>query len=214
MQLLAKEEHNILKFKCKNCGYCCDHTLIELYPFDIKALCERKNISTKEFHQSHAVVRPDDHGIPKCVLINKPSCHFKENNLCTVYSSRPVRCRLYPLGRIFGEEQLLYVVSEYKCVGFDTGKKRPIVQFLEEQGVTPFNKLVKDWTDFLRKMQEKELKNDPVLQTIFRKVFYDFDDLLIKKYRERLRKEETTEDFMGNLYEIFQMLMERAPGKQ
>jgi len=44
-------------------------------------------------------------------------------------------------------------------------------------------------------------------KVIFRKVFYDFDDGLIKKYRDSLRKEENVTDFMENLYEVFEELV-------
>jgi adenosine deaminase len=51
----------------------------------------------------------------------------------------------------------------------------------------------------------KLIKQKP-FQVIFKKIFYDFDDKLIKQYREKLRKENNLKDFMDSLYEIFNFI--------
>ena len=43
---------------------------------------------------------------------------------------------------------------------------------------------------------------------VFQKAFYDFDDPFIKSQREKLRKEWSLENFMENLYDIFEMMKE------
>ena len=109
MQLQAKGLHNILKFKCKHCGNCCDTTIIQLYPFDIKNICDAKNISTKEFHRQHSIFQLDEDKIPRCFLKNRPRCPFKDNG-CTIYDKRPIRCRLYPLGRVYQDNEIIHVI--------------------------------------------------------------------------------------------------------
>ena len=200
MQLQAKELHHQLKFKCKQCGHCCDYTIIQLYPFDIKNICDKLNISTKEFHQQHSIFKLDEDKIPRCILNNRPNCPFKDKG-CTIYKSRPIRCRLYPLGRIFQDDEIIHVISEKTSPGFDTGKKQTIQEWLDQQHVTEFDLLTKKWNQFL--IQQKDQEKSQFYPVIFRKVFYDFDDPLIKTHREQ---EDSLEQFMNNLYGIFEML--------
>lgn len=202
MPLQAKEPHHQLKFKCKKCGYCCDHTFIQLYPFDVKNICGQLDITTKEFHQKYSLFKSIE-GIPRCFLRNRLKCPFKENSQCTIYNFRPVRCRLFPLGRVFQENETIFVLPEEKCVGFETGKKQTIAEWLEQQEVTKSDPLTERWNKFLIKLKDDSILHEKTFPITFKKVFYDFDDEFIKKQREKLRKEYSSEDFMENLSEIF-----------
>lgn len=206
MQLKVKELHNKFNFKCKRCGFCCDNTIITLYPFDIKNIRDALNISTQEFHKQYSIFKLDKDNILRCILRNRPKCPFNENNNCKIYESRPIRCRLFPAGRIFENNEVLYVLPEQKCIGFETGKKQTIKEWLDNENVTEYDELTGQWNNIIIKLKSNNLIKEKMFQIIFRKIFYDFDDNLIKKYREKLRKENTINDFMDNLYEIFDFL--------
>tara|TARA_Y100000310_G_C20652122_1_gene800000 strand:- start:183 stop:800 length:618 start_codon:yes stop_codon:yes gene_type:complete len=203
MQLQAKELHNVLKFKCKQCGKCCDTTIIHLYPFDIKNICEAKSLTTKQFHQQHSIFKLDEDKIPRCILKNRPKCPFKDNG-CTIYDKRPIRCRLYPLGRVYQDNEIIHVISEKISPGFNTGHKQTIAEWLEQQQITKFDPLTKKWNDFIISLKDQE--KSKFFPIIFRKVFYDFDDPMIKEYR---KEENSLEEFMDNLYRIFEMLIKK-----
>jgi Fe-S-cluster containining protein len=175
MVLKAKELHQKLKFKCKQCGKCCDETIIQLAPYDIKNICNILKITIKEFHEKYSMFRPFDE-IPRCYLRNRPKCPFKENNQCTIYLSRPLRCRLFPLGRVYENNEVMIVLPEEKCMGFNTRKKQRISEWFEEQLVNQLNEESLNWNNFLI-----ELKEDPVIKNkefkeMFKKIFYGFDD--------------------------------------
>ncbi len=127
MKLIVKQLYNKFKFKCKRCGFCCDNTIIQLYPFDIKNICNNLNITTAELHKNHSVFKLDKNNILRCILKNRPKCPFNDNSNCKIYESRPIRCRLFPLGRVFQNNEILYVLPAKKCIGFDTGKKQTIL---------------------------------------------------------------------------------------
>ena len=179
MVLQAKELHHKFKFKCKQCGKCCDSTIIQLAPYDIKNICMALKITTKDFHEKYSMFRPFDQ-IPRCYLRNRPRCPFKKNNQCTIYLSRPLRCRLFPLGRVYPDdptESSFIVLPEEKCVGFNTGKKQRISEWLESQSVFQLDKNSEKWNNFLIR-----LKDDPVIKKedfkeMFKKTFYGFDNL-------------------------------------
>jgi len=201
-QLQVKELHNVLKFKCKKCGKCCDSTFIQLYPFDIKNICKKLNIKTKELNQKYLLLNEIE-GIPRTFIKNRPTCPFKEDNQCTIYENRPIRCKLFPLGRVFKEKKILHVLPEEKCVGFQTGKKQTVSGWLKNEEILEFEELTKNWNHFIINLKDNPILKEPMFKIIFQKAFYDFDDPFIKSQREKLRKEKGLEEFMENLYDIF-----------
>ena len=209
MQLQAKELHHVLRFKCKNCGSCCKNTMIVLYPFDIKNICAHLNLTSTKFHQQYSIFSLDETKIERCLLRNRPDCPFRADRQCQIYPSRPIRCRLYPIGRYFEEDKITYIIAEQNCLGFESGKKQTIAEWLKQQEITQFDKLTKDWNNFLIRLKENEQRDNKMFKVIFRKVFYDFDDPLIQKYRQQMRPETSLEEFMDNLYEIFGMMIEQ-----
>ena len=72
-----------------------------LYPFDIKNICAHLTLTSTEFHQQYSVFSLDETQLERCLLRNRPDCPFRANRQCQIYPSRPIRCRLYPLGRYF-----------------------------------------------------------------------------------------------------------------
>jgi Fe-S-cluster containining protein len=179
MALQAKELHQKLKFKCKQCGKCCDSTIIQLAPYDIKNICSALKINTKEFHEKYSMFRPFDE-IPRCYLRNRPKCPFKVDNNCTIYLSRPLRCRLFPLGRVYPDdptEDPFIVLPEEKCIGFDTGKKQRISEWLEEQLVFDLDKESSEWNKFLIKLKDNPIIKKEGFKEMFKETFYNFDNV-------------------------------------
>jgi|GEM_PF-3363325 len=97
-------------FTCKRTDVCCknfsskDRILIE--PYDVLRLSRRLRISTRKFMREYADLTLDHHThFPVALLKYKGGstrnkCHFLRSYGCSVYEDRPLRCRLYPLGRI------------------------------------------------------------------------------------------------------------------
>ncbi|PIZ51172.1 hypothetical protein COY27_04535 [Candidatus Woesearchaeota archaeon CG_4_10_14_0_2_um_filter_33_13] len=188
--LNAKEPHHILKFKCKQCGHCCDSTYIQLAPFDIKNICDTLDISTQKFHEKYSMFNSSDN-IPRCYLRNRPRCPFKENKLCTIYNNRPLRCRLFPLGRVYPEdlnESSFLILPEEKCIGFDTGKKIKISEFLEQQNVNSLDKLSEEWNHFLITLKDNPTIEKQEFKQSFKETFYGFEnkDASLKEFMEEL----------------------------
>ena len=190
----AKELHNKFKFKCKRAAYCCDRPMISITPFDIKVICNRLEILTQEFHQRYSFFTVDEFGIPRCFIQNKPHCPFKIDNTCTIYTSRPLRCRLYPVGRVFEGEDIFYVVSEVHCPGFESDKKLSIGEWLEDQGVHEYDDVAIAWNRFLIKLKDQPLTEEQGKQ--FKEIFYYFNPVQ-QDHDQNLVK------FMNSLYEQY-----------
>ena len=186
-QFQEKQPHNKFKFKCvKGCDLCCKMNDIALYPFDIMELCNLLNLTTKEFHQKYTRFEFDSESrVLRCYLITTPKCVFFDNSsACTVYDARPVRCRIFPVARIFSRDgSVKYYLPKEKCQGFfDTGMKHSIQEWLNQPGVADKDALIKQWTSFINELKNNESLplTDKFFIMFFKKIFYDFDNDLAK----------------------------------
>ena len=64
---------------CAKCGKCCESPIF--LPEDRERICKHLNIS-KTYFEKH--------------LAGRKPCPFLENNICKIYSLRPIVCRIYP----------------------------------------------------------------------------------------------------------------------
>jgi hypothetical protein len=198
-ELVIKQAYNKFKFECKQCALCCRSSRIILYPFDIMRLCSELGIKTSEFLKKYAYLQPDKDDILRCFLKTNPICLFNSDNGCSVYEARPVRCRTFPVGRIFEEDKILYTLPKIKgCLGFKSNKKQTIQEYLESQNVN--EKLEKQWSLFILKLKKSDIKlRDDFFLTLFTKIFYDFDNEIIEKFKIKGPVEEK----MNLLYQAF-----------
>ena len=205
MELKAKEAYHKFKFKCTQCGQCCDKTMVSLYPFDIKTICDHLGITSAEFHEKYSAFALDQEGIVRCFLRNRPRCPFKsQENKCSIYDHRPVRCRLYPLGRYFTEDKMMYLITNDPSPGFNSNKRQSIAEWLTMQGVDQYDSLVLRWNQFLIALKDNPLRYEEEFQNIFKDTFYKFSDSL--KENDEQRDIEYLIQFMERLYEEFKEL--------
>jgi Fe-S-cluster containining protein len=182
-----KQLYNKFKFKCvKGCDSCCKMNDVALYPFDIMVLCNHLSISTSEFHSHYSYFEFDSTSkILRCYLNTTPRCvFFDTKKACIVYDARPVRCRIFPVARVFNRDGLvLHYLPKRKCPGFfDTGQKFSIEEWISQPSLVEKQELIKHWTNFIN-----ELKNstslpltDEFFIMFFKKIFYDFDNNISK----------------------------------
>ncbi len=120
-----------LKFRCTGCGNCCKDPLLPLTPDDVRRISARTGDGAKD------IVRwADRHGIDmddepeafatlrqgKRVMVLRHSggaCRYLgEDNRCSIYSSRPLGCRVYPFDPEFtkqGKLRRLKIVEATEC---------------------------------------------------------------------------------------------------
>ena len=78
------------------------------------------------------------------------------------------------------KDEIIYVLPEDKCQGFDTGKKQTIAEWIENENVNESDELTSKWNSFLIKLKDSETIKKKHFPIIFKKVFYDFDDEFVK----------------------------------
>lgn len=109
-------------FICFKCGTCCYHRYIELNNFETSQLARYCHLSRSELCEQFL------HPGPRPWIKNKPdgSCLFLHPSGCSIYPARPLVCRLYPLGLLFGprgEERWGLLPLHPDCPGLITADK-------------------------------------------------------------------------------------------
>jgi len=197
---VVKELHNRFAFKCQKCSNCCSMTKLLIYPFDIINLCEKLRITSEEFHKKYTYFVFDDNGIARCMLRTNPACAFNDK-VCTVYEARPLRCMMFPVGRMYKGGKAVYMLPDAGCAGFRSGKKQSIEQWIREipQELHTFSA---QWSKFLSRLKKSGLPlKDKLFAMFFIKIFYDFDNELV--YREVPQfRELSTKEKMQAMYEL------------
>jgi len=100
-----------LPLTCSRAGACCFGNLVLINPWELVYLAREKKITPREFRDlycEYGGIRLRFNG--KAGWKGKQACsQYKDNLGCSVYSARPLACRLYPLGRQIQSEAVQYI---------------------------------------------------------------------------------------------------------
>lgn len=129
---------------------CCAELTLPLTPYDVRRLTEMLEISSEAFINTYTEKRTfPDTGFPLLMLKMNDGpgeyCPFVSMFGCAVYENRPGACRFFPLGRVtsIGEggavKERFVVVHDDHCCGFDEGETWTPRQWIENQGLLPYN---------------------------------------------------------------------------
>lgn len=90
-------------FKCNDCGFCCKGEKgiqVNLTVGDIYRICEFLMITVEEFFDKYGGLKPfKDPRKPDGYDIDmglEMPCKFWKNGKCSIYSARPLNCRIFP----------------------------------------------------------------------------------------------------------------------
>lgn len=121
-------------YACGACGRCCYGKTIPLNPYEVARLAAHRELSTTEVlarftNDCGASLKSREDG----------ACVFLGDQGCTVHASRPLACRLYPLGRLVakGAETFAEVEPHPETAGVYGGPGK-IADYLAAQGAVPF----------------------------------------------------------------------------
>ncbi|MCI0330712.1 MAG: YkgJ family cysteine cluster protein [candidate division Zixibacteria bacterium] len=175
------------KFSCDADGRCCTNRKNEpiiLSSYDVLRLRKRLGMKTRDFLKEYTYMTfGSDSQLPVALLKTKEGektqpCVFLKKGLCGVHEDKPLRCRLYPLGRIMADDGTSYFflqnVPSYCQVG--RGKEWTLEEYLKESEIESFT----DWSDRLLvpllEMDFEKYKALPLIEKVRLASFmYDFD---------------------------------------
>lgn len=127
---VATANHELLAFRCTRCGNCCKDPLLPLTDEDVRRIARRTGDDPRDF-----VRWIDKNGIdmddePEAFVIlrqgrrvmvlrhERGGCRYLGDKGCTIYSSRPTGCRIFPFDPSFdkrGKLRRLKLIDATDC---------------------------------------------------------------------------------------------------
>lgn len=158
--------HQPFRFRCDAdvpCfNECCRDLNQILTPYDLLRLKTHLGISSGELLDRYTLQHTGpETGLPVIVLRQEAAdgfkCPFVGPQGCAVYENRPSSCRSYPVARIvrrsrgtgkFTEQFAL--IREPHCKGFQQDRSQTVLQWMEDQGLAPYNRMNDLMMDIIR----------------------------------------------------------------
>ena len=166
------DETTSFNFECKFCGNCCKQMLIRLTPFDIINLAQSLKLPTYDFISEYVVFLKAPNikwFLAALKHVKKGNCMFKKGKKCSVHFSRPLPCRLFPVGR--KDNTYILHKTEY-CKGHISNSKFILEEWLNDSEALPYLEMSQKFYNFMEydfsKLSAKNKK-------IFYKLIYDYD---------------------------------------
>ncbi len=111
---------------CHACSACCHDVgdLVELSPMDVDRLMKAKQFSFDQLIGSYiSLGKVGKLQIPFLKMTGpEKACSFLDGGFCQVHDMRPDICRLFPLGRVYHNEDYKYFLQVDACVKSKLGK--------------------------------------------------------------------------------------------
>lgn len=145
MQTLLNKNDQ-LPLTCSRSGDCCFGNQVHLNPWELHKLAKEKEISVAKFKEKFTEfggLQLNFNG--KINSKNKQACSlYDQNKGCTVHKSRPLACRLYPIGRQIQSGEIKYIYQGEKfpcletCPDVEKLPKIKIEDYLKEQETSEY----------------------------------------------------------------------------
>jgi Fe-S-cluster containining protein len=132
---------------------CCRDLNQFLTPYDIIRLKNHLSLPCMEFLELYTSQHTGpETGLPIVRLKQDPSnesiCPFVTPRGCGVYQNRPSSCRAYPIARAVYRNRNTGALTEHymlfkeaHCQGFATGARQTVGEWIESQGLSPYNEM-------------------------------------------------------------------------
>ncbi|UCC78490.1 MAG: YkgJ family cysteine cluster protein [Candidatus Zixiibacteriota bacterium] len=179
-------------FNCRRGNACCknfsptDRIIVE--PYDVLRLSRKLKITTAKFMGECADLTLDEHThFPLAMLRLKGNdsrnkCFFLRSYGCSVYEDRPLRCRLYPLGRILYRGKSYFIhIDNCKCHDSQKGRSWSVREWIDACGAhdyLEYQRLVGEVFSCADEDKYRSLNEKIKLGS--GKLFYDIDKFLKK----------------------------------
>lgn len=182
---------------CEGCSACCHGVgdLVVLTPFDVYEMVSHLNVSLDELLVDKIELRENNkillphlkmHGYSeRCSFLNK-------DDRCIIHGHRPNICRLFPLGRVYENDDFKYFLQVDSCIKPNLEKVKVkewigIKNYQQNKAfILAWYRLLKALTfrlKFVQDEQERDTINNYLLDTFYRMTLKDGEDF----YSEFLR---------------------------
>lgn len=194
---------------CAGCSLCCREmgNSIILDPYDIYHMTKGLNMGFEELMIDKIELNVVDGIIQPNLKMQegKDCCGFlSEEGRCTIHAFRPGFCRMFPLGRIYEENDFHYFLQIYECP-YQNKTKVKLKKWLEIPQLSKYESYIRRWHYFLKDVQKilRETENDAVVKNLnlfLLKHFY------IKPYETEENEKDFFEQFEERLREAKEII--------
>lgn len=157
------ETNDLVKLGCGDCAGCsaCCHEMgdtIILDPYDIWQLTGNLHCTFEQLMgEGEIALSVYDGVILPHLRLEGPQegCLFlNEAGRCSIHPFRPGMCRLFPLGRIYGEESFRYFLQVHECRK-ESRTKVKIKKWLDIPEIRRYEQFLSHWHFFVKSVQEE-----------------------------------------------------------
>ena len=191
---------------CDGCSACCHHNgqNIVLTPLDMF----RIKGQTGESYDALLDRRIELHEEEKLLLPNlkmvgeQEGCGFlSEEGWCSIHGARPDICRLFPLGRLYEEDDFTYIFKPGECVMENLSKVK-VKKYIDIEDLDENKAYILTWYGFLKalKWRVRFIHEDEALEAVkayvlegfysqpwdYETSFYEQFEVKIKAAKDRL----------------------------
>jgi len=166
-------------------GLCCQDVSILLTPYDVLRMKKALQITSSEFmEQFTSTAYSAEKRVPVVFLKmndGDKKCQFVSEQGCGVYANRPWACRMYPLGmaeRATAQatgERFYFVVKEELCHGHGKGGECAVREFIDGQGVEPYDVMQSPFRRLLALAAERKEPLTDQQCAMYYMALYDLD---------------------------------------
>lgn len=175
---------------CDGCSACCHSVgdLVVLTPFDVYEIVSHLNISFDELLVDKLELRENKKIMLPHLKMHGDSerCSFLNvEDRCIIHGHRPNICRLFPLGRVYEQDDFKYFLQVDSCIKPNLGQVKVkewigIESYKENKAfILAWYQLLKALTfrvKFVRDDQELDATNKYLLDTFYRMTLKDGED--------------------------------------
>jgi uncharacterized protein len=157
---------------------CCHGADITLPPYDILRLSRHFGLRPAAFLERYTVPAEHEGAAMPVVKLKmggddgKGACPYLVEEGCSVYADRPSACRYYPLGLISvklkdsdAKEDFHFLVREEHCRGHEEPHSQTVAEFLNQEGLEPYEAINRGWIDILMKLASWRSLGGPMGRT-------------------------------------------------
>ena len=157
-----------------NANCCTNGPHIILNPYEIVLICRAAGLSYEDLLDLVETDRVN--GFPLVMLPREPACPFWTDAGCRIYESRPLACRLFPLGRVFEHGLSSYVLPDRnQCSGIIAAPDLTLADYLREQVTETHVRMADAWIEFVTELERLGLPDKPVTSVAFHMLVYSPD---------------------------------------
>lgn len=181
---------------CNGCCACCHGVgeLVVLTPFDVYEIVRHMNVPFDELLGNQLELRSDSKiSLPHLKMKGEQEwCSFLDkDDRCSIHSARPNICRLFPLGRVYEQDDFKYLLQVGVCTKPSLLKIK-VKKWIGIQNYAANKAFILAWYNLLKALtfrvkfirDEQEMKNiqEDLMETFFR-IPTDTDDFYAEFFK-------------------------------